>query len=76
MAYNGHRAGYNVLYGDNRVSFYDDGNNDIMYWDVTWIDWEAPPIANTSNSRNLTISSDMSHQVWHIFDAHAGLDKD
>ncbi len=75
MGHNGHKMGYNILYGGNNVSFYDDGNNAIMYWDVSWIYWEIPEVPNKSNRRNLTISSDMSHEVWHVFDAHKELDK-
>ena len=62
-----HKDGYNVLYGDGHVEWYDDSARQIM----SWAEWH-----DTSNygADNLTISSQSSHKVWNLFDQTADID--
>ena len=67
MTTHAHNDGYNVLYGDGRVTWYEDGAGNIRAWD----EWQD---TNHYGSDNLTISSETSHLVWNIFDQKAGID--
>jgi len=60
-----HRSGYNVLYGDGHVKWYEDSAKYIQ----GWTDWNDP---NNLGRDNLTISSRSSHKVWLLFDSKAG----
>jgi len=62
-----HGKGYNVLYGDGHVSWYDDTTGYVS----KWTDWNDPL---HPGSDNLTISSPTSQKVWNLFDQAAGLD--
>jgi prepilin-type processing-associated H-X9-DG protein len=69
-----HKDGYNVLYGDGHVKWYEDPDDLISNWHDTdpanprWLD---PAHAGTDN---LTISSPTSQKVWNLFDNAAGID--
>ena len=62
-----HGEGYNVVYGDNHVSWFDDEAGSIS----TWSEW-----ADSGNygTDDLTISSMSSHRVWNQFDRAEGID--
>ena len=67
MTTRAHDDGYNVLYGDGRVTWYEDNSGTIR----AWYEWQDPL---HYDSDNLTISSQTSHLVWNIFDQKAGMD--
>ena len=71
LAENHHKDGYNVLYGDNHGSWYEDGSDAIMAWNE-WMD--DPPDATFHNFNNLTISSPVGQHVWNLFDRKADID--
>lgn len=56
-----HGRGYNIMYGDGHVEYYDDDENSIAEWE----DWADPSNPGTDN---LTISSFSSHKIWAFFD--------
>jgi len=63
-----HKKGYNVLYGDGHVKWFDDSAGMIM----GWRDWENP--TGIDGIDDLTISSLTSQKVWNLFDRAMGLD--
>ncbi len=84
-----HKDGYNILYGDNHVKWYDDGDHQIgsfYRWNTTynWAisngDWNGAPAPTSGSSTallgvdDLTISSPTSQQIWNLFDRQAGID--
>ncbi len=64
-----HGKGYNVLYGDGHVKWFDDTAEAIINW--AYPDWNDPLHPGTDN---LTISSPTSQKVWNLFDQHEGID--
>jgi len=75
-----HQDGYNVLYGDNHVKWYDDSDHQIRNftrWYYTYND-VVTGVSTTYSSNNgvddLTISSPTSQLVWNLFDRASGLD--
>ena len=62
-----HGDGYNVLYGDGHVQWYEDGGDQLG----NWSEWADPTYLTTDN---LTISSPSSQKVWNLFDTKAGID--
>jgi prepilin-type N-terminal cleavage/methylation domain-containing protein len=89
LAGTAHKDGYNILYGDNHVKWYDDGDHQISSfkrWNTTY-NWAIsngdgssapPPTTGTSTGLlgvdDLTISSPTSQLVWNLFDRQAGID--
>ena len=67
MAVYHHKHGYNALYGDSHVKWYEDSADDIRSWD----EWHDTANLGTDN---LTISSPSSQKVWNLFDRQAGID--
>jgi prepilin-type N-terminal cleavage/methylation domain-containing protein len=69
-----HQDGYNVLYGDDHVKWYDDTDHQIR----NYTRWYYSYNGNSYNSNNgvddLTISSPTSQLVWNHFDRASGLD--
>lgn len=69
-----HGSGYNVLYGDGHVAWFEDEDNLISNWhdtDPSNPNWADPAHPGTDN---LTISSPTSQKVWNLFDRAVGLD--
>jgi len=62
-----HKDGYNVLYGDGHVSWYQDSAGTFS----SWAEWENPL---HYGSDNLTISSKTSQSAWNVLDRKAGID--
>ena len=62
-----HKDGYNVLFGDNHIVWYEDGDDSIR----AWSEWSGDTDAYYNN---LTISSPISQKVWNLFDRKAGID--
>ena len=72
----GHKVGYNVLYGDGHVQWYGDPQQRIIFW-------PPPLVANgcqiyldrmsTRFGRKLNQASSSFH-VWHLMDEHVGID--
>jgi hypothetical protein len=62
-----HKDGYNVLYGDNHVKWYDDTDHQIS----NFTRWISNAILGVDD---LTISSPTSQLVWNLFDRAAGID--
>jgi len=62
-----HREGYNVLYGDSHVAWFQDEEDQVAKWN----DWADPANPGTDN---LTISSHSGQKVWNLFDQSAGVD--
>jgi prepilin-type N-terminal cleavage/methylation domain-containing protein/prepilin-type processing-associated H-X9-DG protein len=62
-----HKLGYNVLYGDGHVGWFDDTGRKLG----TWQNWADP--ANPG-SDNFTISSASSQLAWNQFDQAVGID--
>ena len=61
----GHRSAYNVLYADNHVKAFNDPNDSVAGWNLgAW-----------STDNDLTISSPMGEEVWHLFDLAEGIDR-
>ena len=77
-----HKDGYNVLYGDNHVKWYDDTDHQISNfnrWPSTYTNFQQPGYSTTVVNFNcgvddLTISSPTSQLVWNLFDRNAGID--
>ena len=82
---NGHRDGYNVLYGDNHAAWYGDPQQRIIWWPgegggicarleaagMTEAESAVTPVyAASSPILNL------GHEVWHLFDVDGGVDVD
>jgi len=60
-----HRGGYNVLYGDSHVKFFNDPDERIASWDLgSW-----------TTENDLTISSPKGDEVWHVLDLAEGIDE-
>jgi prepilin-type processing-associated H-X9-DG protein/prepilin-type N-terminal cleavage/methylation domain-containing protein len=61
MAYYHHNSGFNVLFADGHAEWYYDGKRTITDW--KWTDWPSADLTN-----DLTISSPLAQEVWHVFD--------
>jgi len=67
-----HKDGYNVLYGDGRVTWYADPDKRIAWYSPRWRSaggGEPDPCHDWIDRSNLG-----SQEVWHMFDAEAGID--
>ena len=77
-----HKDGYNVLYGDNHVKWYDDTDHQISNfnrWPSSYTNFQQPGYSTTVVNFNwgaddLTISSPTSQLIWNLFDRNAGID--
>ena len=79
-----HKEGYNVLYGDGHAAWYGDPQQRIIWWPfdttVSRADDYASmhgPVTRYSwiyTSGNSMGTLDQSHMIWHMMDAHAGVD--
>jgi hypothetical protein len=81
LARSAHKVGYNVLYGDNHVKWYDDSDHRISNFSG-WNTGYTYTLPNGTTGRatalmgvdDLTISSPTSQRVWNLFDRDAGID--
>jgi prepilin-type N-terminal cleavage/methylation domain-containing protein len=78
LAGSAHKDGYNVLYGDNHVKWYDDTSHQISNF-TRWYYTETVNGVSTSYSSNfgvddLTISSPTSQLIWNLFDRAMSID--
>lgn len=77
-----HGCWYNVLYGDLHAAGYGDTGRAIAYWPMS-SDWNinlvqsgyAGDLFGEADTRTV-LSRTMGVQVWHMFDAAAGVDAD
>ena len=68
----GHRDGYNVLYGDWHVSWYGDPERQIMWY---WPEYRAAGTGNPDVCNDWIDRSNLgANEVWHIFDSHCEID--
>ena len=75
-----HGGGYNILYGDLHVAWYNDQKGTIAHWPMS-SDWNinlvqsgyAGDLFGDTDART-NLSRTMGVQVWHLFDVAAGLD--
>jgi len=84
FGYYAHKDGYNVLYGDYSVSWYGDGQQRVMYWNMVYTqNYYQHGIWTTSayghrNTWGTACAADNREfgmpQVWHQFDAWRGED--
>ena len=63
---NGHLGGYNVLYGDGHVNFYNDPEKTVADWVF---------VGSGATNNDLTISGPEGERVWHLFDLAEGIDQ-
>jgi hypothetical protein len=84
LAAKAHKDGYNVLYGDNHIRWFDDSSRQISRFN-RWNDATAhkfyPPGSTTPTVvpallgvDDLTIASPTSQQVWNLFDRAEKID--
>jgi prepilin-type N-terminal cleavage/methylation domain-containing protein len=75
-----HRDGYNVLYGDNHVSWFGDVEQRLIYWNkpsYTFTKYHAPATMTLQTSDDYGGGYDQTiggRKVFHIFDVAAGID--
>jgi prepilin-type N-terminal cleavage/methylation domain-containing protein len=81
LATKAHRDGYNVLYGDSHVRWYDDGDHQIsgfVRWNTTYNYTLANGTTGTATAElgfdDLTIASPTSQLVWNLFDRAEQID--
>jgi hypothetical protein len=78
LAGSAHKDGYNVLYGDTHVHWYDDTSHQISnftrwYYTET-VNGSPTPYTSTWGVDDLTISSPTSQLIWNLFDRAMSID--
>ena len=71
----GHKDGYNVLYGDNHVKWYDDSDHQISSFERWHYSFNGNTYQSTIGVDDLTISSPTGQLVWNLFDRAVGIDQ-
>jgi len=67
-----HRDGYNVLYGDGHVRWFGDPQERIIWY---WPEYRVAGAGNPDACYDWIDRSNLgSHEIWHLFDVHAGVD--
>jgi len=77
-----HKDGYNILYGDNHVRWFDDTDHQITNWnkwDGSWNTYTTATNVQTHTQTyigadDLTIASPTSQMVWNLFDRFERID--
>jgi prepilin-type N-terminal cleavage/methylation domain-containing protein len=69
-----HKDGYEVLYGDNHVKWYDDTDHQISNYSRWYYNYNGTTYKSNIGVDDLTISSPTSQLVWNLFDRASGLD--
>jgi prepilin-type processing-associated H-X9-DG protein len=69
-----HKDGYNVLYGDGHVKWYEDSDHQISSFNRWRHAGAVGTILSDFGADDLTISSPTSQLVWNLFDRAAGID--
>ena len=68
-----HKDGYNVLYGDWHVAWYGDPQERIVWY---WPAYRAAGSGNPDACHDWIDRSNLgAHEVWHLFDVHASIDR-
>jgi prepilin-type N-terminal cleavage/methylation domain-containing protein len=69
-----HQDGYNVLYGDDHVRWYDDTDHKISSFTRFYYSYNGVQYTSNFGVDDLTISSPTSQLIWNLFDRAVGLD--